>query len=748
MPYMIQKNSDGEFCVHKQDADGMPMGDSMGCHPTRAEAKKQMVAIMANEDMPEAGKAYAVKAFEGGKDNEIEILVPYGGPYGKGVDAVNDYFTPDTDFAVPKLPDVPRPVVYFHAVNDAKPEVIGTAISFRDAPEGRWYKTVLDKSKSRAKQSLEALAKGTLRASSQAVLSFVRRVKTDIGQRVTNWPIVELTLVDERDGDKRVVNPFAVVQPAYAKAVLSEVGLDIGGETAELTQPDQPPNEGKGKTKTNEVKGFTMDEKELQEMVAKASAEAVATALKAKEDSDKTEKERNEKIEADKKAAVESALKARDDEDAKKNRLPGGAAPYVAEFGNVWKYDNLDAGDTAVMIGVLQSAGKEVSENALKALAIKLTDSEDRDGKGGQFARERMAMKAVGMPMKADELNQSILAGFGDEWIGVTYSNQLWDKIRSLSGIVGMLPAVEVPQGSESVVIPLQGASPTFYKVAQASAQATNTLGAVTNTITSSKLATTNQSLTVGKLGAAVIYASELEEDSLIPWAAELRSDLEQEGAEVLESLVIDGDTATTASTNINDIAGTPASTDYYLVANGFRKLALVTNTANSRAAGGLDVSDFLETVKLMGLAGKNAVQKDKVKFIVDMWTMWKALELAEVKTRDSFASPTIENGQLTSLWGYSVIPSANMHRVSTDSTYGLKANSAGKVDVDTAANNLYGAILAVRVDQWRMGFKRRMRFETQRIPRADSTELTVTMRVGLINRDNDASAISYGVGV
>jgi hypothetical protein len=38
------------------------------------------------------------------------------------------------------------------------------------------------------------------------------------------------------------------------------------------------------------------------------------------------------------------------------------------------------------------------------------------------------------------------------------------------------------------------------------------------------------------------------------------------------------------------------------------------------------------------------------------------------------------------------------------------------------------------------------MNFEIQREPQADATTIVVNMRVGLINRDNEASAISYGV--
>ncbi len=78
-------------------------------------------------------------------------------------------------------------------------------------------------------------------------------------------------------------------------------------------------------------------------------------------------------------------------------------------------------------------------------------------------------------------------------------------------------------------------------------------------------------------------------------------------------------------------------------------------------------------------------------------------MELEEVKTRDVFAMPTIENGQLTGLWGYPLRRSFFMHYAGvvaatvTTAAYQLKANSAGKVDQTTEANNTKGAILAVR---------------------------------------------------
>jgi hypothetical protein len=326
----------------------------------------------------------------------------------------------------------------------------------------------------------------------------------------------------------------------------------------------------------------------------------------------------------------------------------------------------------------------------------------------------------------------------------------LWEKIRLGVEVAAKIPSVVVPQGAESIHIPIAGASATFYKVAQANEVATNPGSPITRTITVSKMKTVEDTLTVAKMGCAVYYTGELEEDSLIPWASTLRADIEKEGMEILDHLCIDGDTDLNITTNINDIAnsGTQTVTNVYLVMDGFRKLALVTNTANSRDGGVLDLSDFLETVKLMGLAGKNAIERGKVSFILDLWTHWKSLELAQVETRDVFSNPTIEGGMLKNIYGYEVIASSNMHRSNQDSTYGLKANSSGMVDLDTASNNTKGAMLAVRWDQWMLGFKRRMTFETVRVPSADATELTALMRVGIVKRDTDAAAISYNLTV
>ena len=171
-----------------------------------------------------------------------------------------------------------------------------------------------------------------------------------------------------------------------------------------------------------------------------------------------------------------------------------------------------------------------------------------------------------------------------------------------------------------------------------------------------------------------------------------------------------------------------------------------MTNTANSvNATGSLADTTFLTVLQLLGDAGLNA-DPEKVDFIIDANVFWKVQQLVSVKTRDVFMNATLENGMFSGIWGFKVWRSAFMHYRST--TNPRKANTAGKVDLTTQANNTTGSILAVRRDQWLLGYKRNITMKLQDIPDSDAQQLIATARVGLVFRDNEASAIAYNVGV
>lgn len=499
----------------------------------------------------------------------------------------------------------------------------------------------------------------------------------------------------------------------------------------------------------DEVKELEGLNAEAAKMRAKAQANINLEAAKAQ-----AEEERQAEI--DRKVA--EAVKAeREKLDAANRRLPDGTAPYQAKYSDTWKFDNLDAAELSLSIEMGKKLGVEFSPAAMKAMALRVAELKDDNTEPGRkdVAYIKGAFKsATNIDPTKEAIEAAIKAatdpmytggsGIGLDWVATAYSNAIWQSIRAENRVASKVDADVIPDGFASKVWPLESTDMTWYKVPEATASDA-TLKVPAATVAASQIATGQKTISVGKIGARGIYTGELDEDSIIRFAPQLRAQLEASGAEIVESLFIDGDVETSANKNINDIAGTPAATDYFLTFDGFRKLALVTNTANSRSAGGaLTIEDFLDTMKLMGVAGLAGVDPSKVGFIVDGNTYYATAKLPEVKTQDVNSAATVENGFVTRAWGVEIIPSWQMHRGSAVRL----ANTSGKIDLDTVGNNVTGSILAVRWDQWKQAYKRRMSMETTRIANADAYEIVALARLGLAYRDNEASAISYNVGV
>jgi hypothetical protein len=487
---------------------------------------------------------------------------------------------------------------------------------------------------------------------------------------------------------------------------------------------------------------------DLRKQAAKLDARLAASEELVRADAE-AEKENERKLN-------EAVAAARAEEAAKARRLQFGEAPYQAQFSDVSKYDNLTAGETALVIDTLNNRNRPVSGGAFKALTLKIAELRNESNtsdeqKGINYVQSAFkahnpridlgkaaeAVKAATDPMYTGGAN------IGSDWVGTAYSSELWQKIRAGNVIINRVPSTVIPDGYSSLYFPLESTDPTWYKVAEATA-ADSTMGVPVPTVTASQAATANKQITVGKIGARVMFTGEMTEDSLIPFASQMREQMQVTGSEIIEHLFIDGDVETSANKNINDIAGTPGASDVFLTFDGFRKLALVTNTANSRSASGaLTIEDFIETLKLMGTAGL-AADPRQVAFIGDYNVRWAAMKLPEAKTRDVYSAATFENGFLNQAYGYQVLYAFQMHRTSTS----RKVNTAGKVDLDTDGNNTTGAFLAVRFDQWKQAYKRRMTLETTRIANADAWEIVAICRLGLAYRDSEAAAISYNVGL
>lgn len=671
-------------------------------------------------------------------DWELEVLaVPFGGPNG-GSDSDGERFSASTNLY---LDNFQSPLVtYYHGLTpegkmSGEPEIVGSTVpgSWVKRDDGWWVRVLLDKANQFAKRIWDAAKDGLARASSGSIAHLVRKTN---GGDITHWPVAEVALIDT-EGRRQPANKFAVALPVM-KSLYEKSGALFpvlpDEQAAEAEQDNRAGSEG-DQSKTNlPMEAHTMDEIEI-----KAAIKAALDEQRKADEAERAAKEAEDKRIADALTAAKAEWEAAA---AKSGRLPySEKGVNIHNLGYTRQFDNLDAADLATMVSVLKSNGQRPSEAAMKSLLFKIEEDKSIVGEAA-----RWALKAAGYAGKANEVEYSTLASYGDEWVGTAWNNAIWDAIRVGSWVVSQLPSVEVPQGMESINLPIESTDPTFYKVSENTTYNSTMLYPVP-TVTSSQMGTGKVTLSLAKMGARVLWSGELAERSMIPFASQLRRQLQAAGQEQLEGAVIDGDTTTTATTNINDIAatGTQGGTELYLLFNGFRKSPLVTTTTNSRsAAGGLTAEDYLETVKLMGTGGINALDNSKVGFIVDPSTLYATSALPEVKTRDVFSRATVENGFVTGMYGYSVRPSANICRASS----ARLSNTAGKVDQDTTTNNLYGSILAVRWDMWKFGFQRQMTMETTRFAASDTNEIVAFMSVGLIQRDTEASAITYYVGV
>jgi len=662
-------------------------------------------------------------------DWELDVLgVPFGGPNG-GKDDDGEYFSEKTNLHLDRFAD--PLVMYYHGYGDngepaGEPQVIGKVASHEKRSDGVWFRVILDKASEFARRVWEGAKDGMARASSGSINHLVR--KADDGE-ILNWPMAELSLFETSTG-KQPANGYAVALPVL-KAIYTQAGHEWPQEITE--------------------------DIEMDEIEVKAAVDAAVKAALAQQEAEAKAKAEQE---AEIQARVDAAVKAAEEKYAAEKRLPTGA-PNVNLHGDIDKYDNLDPGEHAFFIQTYEAlrqrrGGPQLSDSAIKAFAMKLEAEEAQKTDGGKDALKMLKAK-TGDAVKAYEINYSTYNGYGDQWVGVMYHTDLWEKIRTGTWVLQDLErggdVRMLPDGYESDVVALEGGDPTWYKVAQATAH-DSTSGRPVATITSSNIGTSQGTVSLNKMGCRVIFTGELVEDSLIRWVPNAYRQIQVSGQEIMEHALIDGDTSSANVTNINHIGAQPTGNEAYTLCDGFRKLALVTNSTNSRDGGVLTVEDYLETVKLMGSAGKNASDPTKVTFIVDPSTYWKTLELDEVKTRDVFATPTIENGLLSGLWGFPVRRSYFMHYAGvvaatvTTAAYMNKANSAGKVDQTTEANNTKGAILAVRWDQWALRWKRRMTLEVDRWPEADANQIVAMLRWGLAYRDNEASAITYNVTV
>ena len=232
-----------------------------------------------------------------------------------------------------------------------------------------------------------------------------------------------------------------------------------------------------------------------------------------------------------------------------------------------------------------------------------------------------------------------------------------------------------------------------------------------------------------------VPWSLTLDEDAVIAMAQEVRSSLVRNAAEVIDDVLLNGDT--TATDNINADGATISKTDagkgqWLLGFDGLIHLALVDNASQANNHGGAVSDDMFNEVRTK--LGKYGVRPSELAYIMDVNTYIRSLTVANFRTLDKLGpNATVLRGQLGAVEGIPVIVSEKMKLADTDG----KVTDAGNA-TDT------GRLLLVNRSQWRVGFRREPAIETDRDIQKRQNTMVISLRIAFAERTGTRSSATH----
>jgi HK97 family phage major capsid protein len=314
----------------------------------------------------------------------------------------------------------------------------------------------------------------------------------------------------------------------------------------------------------------------------------------------------------------------------------------------------------------------------------------------------------------------SVTATTGDELVATSEASQLWNDVNLETMVASLFSRISMP--TTPFDIPLQLGDVNWYP------------GSENVSAKSTALTTAKQTLTAHELVAEVPWSLTLEEDAVIAILPEVRRTLVRNAAEVIDDVLLNGDTS--AANGINSDGATITSTTpgkaHWLVGfDGLLHLPLVDNTAQANNLNGsVTAAAYNQALKLLG---KYGVRNNEAVFITDVNTYLSSLALDEVETVDKLGpAATILTGQLGVVYGHPLIVSEQMRLADTD----------GKVTDGSTGTT--GRILAVNRSQWRVGFRRELSIETERDIQKRQNVMVVSMRIALSERTGARSTATH----
>lgn len=603
-------------------------------------------------------------------------------------DLQNEYFTKRTDLGLDYYSR--RPVLYHHGLDkDAGGDLIGVIDTLAPDEVGVWCEAQLDKHHRYLDALKQLIARGALGWSSGSLPNLVQ--KSADGE-IVRWVLVEASLTPTP------AQPYHTTIHAI-KSAYEALGLDV--HPLGLPHPPLPsPNSERGSQTYESIS----EDQEINLDDLKTLTQTVSTL-----------------------ADAVKGLQA-----APIKRLPFSApdtAPRTApiEVTRATKYSHLSAADMSFLYELLNGSTRDWRPDS--PFMRELADKSFKAVNAGALPFDAVRGLADRGFTKANELDTTTQAGFGAEWAPDSWRSELWLRVRQDNVIAPLFDMVEMP--TQPYELPIESQDPTVYFVPETTDQNQLVLTAG-NPIPQSKTGSGKIQMSAKKLALRMAWSSELNEDSLIPVVANYRRQALRAMQNAIDNVLINGDTVTTANTNVNLIDGTPTAGTKYLAFNGLRKYCLVTNAAQSKnAAGAPPTMPLLRQGRFL-MSGAYALRPRDSAWIVDDSTYAKLLNLPEFATMDKAGiMATNLTGQVGVIDGVPVFASAEV---------GLSQAADGKISA-TPANNTKGQAVLVFRPNWLIGYRRQVQAQVEYLSWADVFHLTVTARLCLVSFDSTSAS-------
>ncbi len=335
---------------------------------------------------------------------------------------------------------------------------------------------------------------------------------------------------------------------------------------------------------------------------------------------------------------------------------------------------------------------------------------------------KRGAFEQTGAYQRAKRAMDTAESGFGQQLVGAQYINSLWDAARYESVIFALLDTFEMT--APTAYLPVEVDIPELLFVAENTASNSSEYSTV-------KTGSQRVQVDAKKFVIHQMWSGEMEEDSIIPFVPFLRRQQGFSLAYYSDSLVLNGDNTNAATGNINSDDADPADTKHYLAFDGIRHAALVDNTANKVDQNGAITFEtalnlrqkMKDTSNMVNVHWGKPTNPDDVVYVGEDTTTDKLAFLDEVITADKYQqNATVFNGEIARLGRYRLLTSMAIPLTDTDGKY---------TTTSPATNDTKGQLLTFNRRAFKVGWRRRVQTEVERLPARDQTRIVTSLRMG-----------------